>query len=50
MTVERVSPGPVLIIAVAVIVIILLGAGVIVARSIRRRKNGPDSLPPEAYL
>ena len=35
---------------VAVIALILLGAGVIAARTMRRRKNGPDSLPPEAYL
>ena len=50
MTIERASGGALPIIAVAVIALILLGAGVIAARTLRRRKNGPDSLPPEAYL
>ena len=50
MTIERASGGALPIIAVAVIALILLGAGVIAARTMRRRKNGPDSLPPEAYL
>ena len=50
MTIERASGGALPIIAVAVIALILLGAGVIAARTMRRRKNGPDSLSPEAYL